>query len=619
MTETKDIRYLNKDFSTFKTDLIDYAKSYFPNTYNDFTQASPGTMFLEMAAYVGDVMSFYLDNQLQETFLQYAKQPNNLYTLAYMLGYRPKVTSAAIVNLDVYQTIPAIQNGLSTWDPDWSYCLTINSGMQVSSNIDSSLTFYVPEKIDFTTSSSIDPTEVSVYSLVSGRPDSFLLKKSTKALSGEVKSVNFDFGNSDRFPNVTIQDSNIISILSVTDSSNNIWYEVPYLAQSYILNPVANTAANYPDLYQYNNQVPYMIEKLDTPRRFTTRFLSNNNLVLEFGSGVNSVADNTILPMPTSASLGLVDSLSLLNTAFDPTNFVTTQTYGLVPKNTTLTVKYLAGGGASSNVQANQLTKVKSISATSLSSPSRVNTVVTNNESPASGGGDGETTEELRLNTLAQYPSQMRAVTQQDYLSRVMSMPSKFGKISKVYVTKDDAIFNNYVTNNISKRDQVLVSLYTLSLDSNNNLSTPSPALLENLKTYLSEYVLLTDAVNIKTAYIINIGVNFEVVIRPNFSGQDVIARCITAVKSYFDISSWQINQPIITSNLYSIIDQVDGVQTVTKVEIINKSGIASGYSKYSYDIAGATLKGVLYPSLDPSIFEVKYPNTDIQGRVVAY
>jgi len=619
MTETKDIRYLNKDFSTFKADLIDYAKSYFPNTYNDFTQASPGTMFLEMAAYVGDVMSFYLDNQLQETFLQYAKQPNNLYTLAYMLGYRPKVTSAAIVNLDVYQTVPAIQNGLSTWDPDWSYCLTINSGMQVSSNVDSSLTFYVPEKIDFTTSSSIDPTEVSVYSLVSGRPDSFLLKKSTKALSGEVKSVNFDFGNSDRFPNVTIQDSNIISILSVTDSSNNIWYEVPYLAQSYILNPVANTAANYPDLYQYNNQVPYMIEKLDTPRRFTTRFLSNNNLVLEFGSGVNSVADNTILPMPTSASLGLVDSLSLLNTAFDPTNFVTTQTYGLVPKNTTLTVQYLAGGGASSNVQANQLTRVKSISATSLSSPSRVNTVVTNNESPASGGGDGETTEELRLNTLAQYPSQMRAVTQQDYLSRVMSMPSKFGKISKVYVTKDDAIFNNYVTNNFSERDQVLVSLYTLSLDSNNNLAIPSPALLENLKTYLSEYVLLTDAVNIKTAYIINIGVNFEVVIRPNFSGQDVIARCITAVKSYFDISSWQINQPIITSNLYSIIDQVDGVQTVTKVEIVNKSGIASGYSKYSYDIAGATLKGVLYPSLDPSIFEVKYPNTDIQGRVVAY
>jgi len=608
MAENKDIKYLNKDFSTFKTDLIEYAKSYFPNSYNDFSAASPGTMFIEMAAYVGDVLSYYLDNQIQESFLQYAKQPNNLYTLAYMLGYRPKVTSAAVVDLDVYQTVLSVQSG-ADYLPDFGYALTIAEGMQVTPATDSSITFYVPDKIDFTMSSSMDPTEVSVYSLTGNNPDTFLLKKTVKAISGQVKSAAFDFGNSDRFPSITLQDSNIIDIISITDSDGNKWYEVPYLAQDYILNPVANIASNYPDLYQFNNQVPYMIEKLSVPRRFTTRFLSNGTMMIEFGSGIDSTkADNQILPLPQSASLGLTDSLTLMNTAFDPTNFVVTQTYGLVPKNTTLTVKYLAGGGANSNVFSNELNRVSSISSTSVSSPSRVNTVVVNNPSPAAGGGDGETIEELRYNILSQFPSQMRAVTQQDYMSRVISMPAKFGKISKVFVTKDDATFKNYINSSAYTKDQILISLYLLSYNSNGNLDFPSQALLNNVKTYLNEYKLLTDAINLKNAYIINIACNFEIVIYPNFSGQDVLARCIAVLKNYFNIGNWQINQPIVLSNVYSILDQVEGVQTVTKVDITNKVGEADGYSKYAYDIP-----------LDPSIFEIKYPDTDIRGRVVAY
>jgi hypothetical protein len=619
MVNNKDIKYINRDFSTFKSDLVEYAKSYFPNAYNDFSSPSPGTMFIEMAAYVGDVLSFYLDNQIQESFLQYAKQPNNLYTLAYMLGYRPKITSAAVVDLDVYQTVLAKQNG-SNWNPDFDYALTISEGMQIGSGINPGIGFYVPEKVDFTISSSMSPTDITVYSTTAGRPDTFLLKKSIKAISGQLKSSNYSFGNSDRFPSIAIQDSNIIEIVSIVDSDGNKWYEVPYLAQDYIMNPVANIASNYPDLYQYNNQVPYMIQKLSVPRRFTSRFLSNGTLLLEFGSGIDSTkADNQILPIPMSASLGSIDGLSFLTTAFDPTNFVVTQTYGLVPKNTTLTVSYLTGGGAASNVLANQLNRVTSISATSVGSPSRVNTVVVDNPNPAAGGGDGETTEELRYNTLSQFSSQMRAVTQQDYMSRVLAMPAKFGKISKIFVTKDDAIFSNYTEGTNYQKDPLLITLYVLSYNINANLANPSPALLQNLKTYLNEYKLLTDAINIKNAYIINIGCNFEIVIRPSFSGQDVIARCITMLKDYFNIANWQINQPIILSNVYSILDQIEGVQTVSKVEIVNKVGESSGYSKYAFDIPGATLKNVIYPSLDPSIFEIKYPNTDIQGKVVAY
>jgi hypothetical protein len=613
MRNNIDIKYLNKDFSTFKNELIEYAKSYYPTVYNDFSQASPGSMFIEMASYVGDVLSFYLDNQLQETFLQYAKQKNNLYTMAYMFGYRPKVTSAAIADLDVYMQVPAL-GSLGNRYPDWSQAITIQPGMQVKSNVSNNIGFYIPNKVDFTISSSLDPTEVSVYLADgSGNPTKYLLRKRAQAISGQVKTTTSTFGNAQRYSTINIQDSNVISVLKVVDSNSNIWYEVPYLAQDYILNPVENTAANFPSLYQYANQVPYILQKVQVPRRFTTRFKTDNTLVLEFGPGINSVADSAVVPNPNSVGVGLTTGLTMLNTAFDPANFVTTQTYGLAPQNTTLTITYLAGGGAQYNALSNQLTIPTSINAGS----GDTSTVVTNNPDPASGGGDGDTVEELRQNIQAEFASQLRAVTQEDYLARALSMQPKFGKVAKAYMTKDDSTFANYRQQGSTEKDSTLVSMYVLGLDNNGNLARPSSALIQNLQTYLSEYRMMTDAVNIKSAYVINIGCNFDVTVRPNFTGQDVISRCLIQLQDYFNVDNWQINEPIILSDIYTLLDQVVGVQTVKNVRIVNNSGVANGYSEYAYDVSGATLNGVIYPSLDPSIFEVKYPKSDIQGRVV--
>jgi hypothetical protein len=610
-----DIKYLNKDFYNFKTDLIEYAKAYFPTVYNDFSQASPGSMFIEMASYVGDVLSFYLDNQLQETFLQHAKQKNNLYTLAYMLGYRPKVTAAALVNLDVYQTVPAKTIGGFRY-PDFDYALIVSPGMTVQSNANNNISFYIPNKIDFNTSSSLDPTDISVYDLSGGSPNSYLLKKTVQAISGQLKTNDFTFGSAQRFQKIEINDTNVISVINIVDSSGNTWYEVPYLAQDYIDNPVKNTASNYPSLYQNANQVPYILEKVKVQRRFTTRFKSTNELVIEFGPGINTVADSSIIPNPSIVGLGLTSGPTTINTAYDPTNFVTSKTYGLAPYNTTLTVNYLVGGGSQYNVLSNELTKPSNISVTGIY-PSQANTIVTNNVEPATGGGDGDTIDELRMNSMAEFMSQLRAVTQQDYLVRALAMPSKYGKISKAYITKDDAVFSNYYAGDYSNKDQVLVSLYVLGLDNNGNLGTPSNALLQNLQTYLSDYRMLTDAVNIKKAYIINIGCNFDIISRPNYNGQDVVARCLVELKKFFSVDNWQINEPIVLTDIYTLLDTIDGVQTVKSVQITNKSG--GNYSAYSYDISGATLNNILYPSLDPSIFEIKYLNSDIQGRVVSF
>ena len=619
MPDQIDVQYLNKNFSSFKADLLDYAKSYYPTVYNDFNQASPGTMFIEMAAYVGDVLSFYLDNQLQETFLQYAKQKNNLYTLAYMLGYRPKITSAAIVDLDVYQQLPSITVSGSVY-PDFTYALSIEQGMQVQSSINNAIDFFIGERINFSVSSSTNPTTVSVYQVNgSNIPQSYLIKKTVKAISGQVKTQSFSFTGAQRFSTVDINDTDIISIISATDSNGNNWFEVPYLAQDYILTPVENTAANYPSLNQYQNQVPYIIQKIKTPRRFVSRFRSDNTLEIEFGSGINSVADTAVIPNPNAVSVGLTGGgLSQLSSSYDPTNFVTTQTYGLAPTNITITFQYLVGGGASSNVQSGELTNPISYNVTGNNTTYQ-NTIVTNNVSASVGGGDGDTIEELRMNTIAQFPTQERAVTQQDYLARTLCMPGKFGKVSKAYVIKEDSTFSNYTQKGVTDKNPLLISLYVLGLDTNGNLAAPTSALLQNIQTYLADYRMLTDAINIKNAYIINLGMSFDIVTKPRYNGQDVLSRCIIAAQNYFNIDNWQINQPIILSDVYSYLDSIDGVQNIKNINFTNLYSISLGYSPYSYDIAAATINGIIYPSLDPSIFTIQFPNTNISGRVVAY
>jgi hypothetical protein len=616
----KNITYLNKDFNSFRAALIEYARTYYPTSYNDFSTSSPGTMFIEMASYVGDVLSFYLDNQIQENFLEYAKQTTNIYNLAYMLGYRPKVTSAAVVTLDVYQQVPSI--GLN-YEPDFNYAMVVEPGLQVRSNTGNQV-FYCPNRIDFKLSSSIDPTDITVYTTSGGNPSTYLLKKSTTAISGQVKTTRLTFGAVERFPIRTIQDENIIEILSVTDqTTGGKWYEVPYLAQDYILKPVTNTALNYPELYQEANQVPYILERVQVPKRFVSRFNSQDVLELEFGAGIQAFSGS--VPNPFNVGIGTVNGMDMLNTAFDPTNFVTNNSYGIVPYNDTLTVQYLAGGGAAANVAANQLTQLltSTTTFTSTVNPAIAATIqrslATSNPDPAIGGGDGDTLESIKLNTLASFPAQMRAVTQQDYLGILLGMPSKFGQVSKAYVTKDTVTFAQYLAGQPGERDPLATSIYLLTYNSLGAFDIPGPALLRNIQTYLEQYRMLTDTILLKPGYIVNIKVDFDIVLRPNYPAQDVLGACLVTLKGYFNRENWQINQPIILSEIYTLLDQIAGVQTVQSINISNIAGTNSGYSQYSYDIPGATLNGVIYPSLDPCIFEVRYPDLDIQGRVVTF
>ena len=323
MANTKAVQYLNKDFDSLKAQLINFAKTYYPNTYNDFTEASPGMMLIEMASYVGDILSFYTDNQIQENFLQFAKQRKNLLALAYNFGYRSKVTSASSVEVSVYQVVPStIVN--NQYVPDFGYALILEEGTQLQARINGNVSFYITEKVDFSNSGS-SPIDISVYTPdVNGNPYLYLLKKTAKATAGALTTTTFTFGNPERFPTVVLTDTNVISIVGVTDSDNNIWYEVPYLTQDTIFEATENTATNDLNLSQYSNTTPYLLKLKKVPRRFVSRFKTNNSLELQFGPGVSSGADEEIIPNPDNIGLGLPYGVDKMMTAWGPSNFLYT-------------------------------------------------------------------------------------------------------------------------------------------------------------------------------------------------------------------------------------------------------------------------------------------------------
>ena len=616
----RDIRYIDRDFSDFRNTLIEYSKTYFPNTYNDFTPDSTGMLFIEMASYVGDVLSFYLDNQVQETFIQYARETENLFNMAYMLGYTPKVTTAASVDIDFYQQLPA-KTVSGSIVPDFDYALLITENATVTSNVDSTQQFIIEDVIDFSSSSSLDPTTISVYQIAGTDPTSFLLQKTRKAISSTIVSTSFTFDAGVRFDTRTINDSNIIGVLDAFDSDGNEWYEVPNLAQENVFDTIRNTNVNDPNVVDdaTGNDVPYLLQLKQVQRRFVARFSNTGSLQIQFGAGNFGDNDEEIVPNPDNVGLGLPFEKTKLTTAFSPLNFVFTNTYGIAPSNTTLTVRYLKGGGVASNVESGVLSVVDTANIrfinSNLSNTSLANTifnsVAANNVLAANGGQDGDSVEELRQNTLGNFQNQLRTVTKEDYLIRAMSMPSNLGVIAMASVQSVKVA--EYETGTLP----AILDLYVLSYDINTNLRTASATLKTNLKTYLSEYRMINDAINIKDAFIINIGVVFDIVVRPNFNNNEVITRCIADLTTYFNIKNWQINQPIILKDLYLILDKVEGVQTVKNLSIDNLAGTSLGYSEYAYDVVGATLNDVVYPSIDPMVFEVKFPNTDIKGRVV--
>jgi len=650
--KSKEVRYVNRDFSQFREGLINFAKYYFPNTYKDFNDASPGMMFIEMASYVGDVLSYYTDYIFKEGLLYNTQERKNIIALSRYLGYRPKATRGATGQIDVFQICPAtVVDG--EYVPDEKYALNIKENMQVSNN--SGASFLTSEPINFNVDTELSPRTVTVYQRDStGVPTFFLLQKTVNVRSGKLVTKTFTLSDIQTFLKLYLDEDNVLEIIDVRDSDNNKWYEVDFLAQETVLYDVPNDEAFEGTLSQYKGTVPYILKYLKTSRRFTVTVDENSKTYLEFGAGTNGFADEIINLSSQQLGVGL-SNMSNLNLSLDPSNFLKNDTYGLAPSNTTLTVTYTVGGGFDSNSPANSVVNVTGVEIDNTTEglppeeATLLNTVKTslrvNNENPMVGGSGPETNEEIRQNAVAAFAAQQRVVTQSDYLTRVYSMPPKYGSIAKVQVItynsldvnqnqiltgtvneENVATVNNDNTQNYFRKiaydrsNPFAVNLYVLSYDENKNLTPPNEALVTNLMTNLRKYRMLTDGVNVIDGYVINIGVEFVITVFKGYNKKEVLKNAIDTVKNFFTVDLWEFSQAINLSSLRLEIAKVEGVQSVVSLKIKNLTPLTTNgesYSSVEYDIDAATQNDMIYPSLDPSIFEVKYPDKDIKGTTI--
>ena len=640
----KEVNYLGRDFRDIRQNLIEFAKSYFPNQYNDFNEASPGMMFVEMAAYVGDILNYYVDNQFRETLLNQAEERKNVLEIAQSLGYRPKLACPATVKLSFTLDVPAKDLGSGVYQPDLDYAGRLQADSRfLSSN---GVEFNLLDDVDFKVSSSLEPMDVTALEPASGNiPTNFRLTKTGIAKSGIRKTQTFTFGNAKTFDSVVLAESDVTEIISITDSNGNKWYEVPFLAQDTVFESEENTSLNDPSLSSYKNDTPYLLKLIKTARRFTTRVRDDNKTIVKFGSGISSNPDEELVPNPDNVGSSLGFGVSRLDESYDPTNFLKTQTFGLAPANTTLTIEYVYGGAIEHNVGVNSVNRILERnfvnSTTGLVSATQTTTeeslTVTNLER-ATGGASQETLDEMKLNASAFFNAQNRAVTRADYITRVYSLPQKYGNIAKAYIVQDEQLEEEgqlEVINGEVKRikavdvipNPLALNMYMLGYTADGKLTQLNEAVKQNVKTYLSQYRILTDAINLKDAYIVNVGVRFAITVKRGFNKNEVLFKAIQQVKKHFETKKWQINQPIVLSDIAYVIGLVEGVVTVVPpqdnnpnknlVVIENKHKVAEGYSGNIYDTDAATRDGIVYTSLDPSIFEVKYPNVDIEGRVV--
>ena len=631
-----NINYTSKDFSTIKADLIEYTKSYFPDTYKDFNETSPGMMLIELSSYVGDVLSYYVDYNYKENILSTATEKRNVRRLAEFLGYKTPNKTPSVVKLKVTTTINANLDGTPNYDTIPANNPFTN-GLQIQSNIDSELLFETTGEIDFSISGSPDTPSISAPNLnTNGEASSYTLTRYVQAISAQTKTKSFTITSPTKFLELDLGEDNVIEILNCTDSSGEKWYEVDYLSQERILKETyytddvgdrSGSAYDQGEGIVDNSliSIPYTLDYINTNKKFVTNFdVDTNSTKLMFGNGlykynVTGSSNSSIFTTMEQAGLELNgQSFTSINAPIS--DFGTNNlNMGETPANTILTIKYRVGGGPDSNAQVGELTTI---------ADGTTGITVTNDEA-ATGGTDGQTVEEIRHNAKSFFASQNRCVTRQDYQARILNLPAKFGNIAKCYVERVDDDGGLFVS--------------TLSYNQNKQLVQTPELVLKNIKTYLNQYRMINDHLDfgftldvsgvdvLFSGYKVNFGVEFEVNSDRRVNPSDVKIQVIDTIKDFFKIERMQFRQSINMNDLQYNILGLEGVIGIKKLNLFQvghdrnmayyqaDGDTASGESGYGfqYEFNNSLVDGIYRPSLTPSVFELRNPNQDIYGKVV--
>jgi len=594
----RPINYTSRDFESIKNDLENYAQRYYPTTFKDFSEASFGAMMLDMVAYVGDQLSFYADFQANESFLDSAITYDSVNRLSNTLGYKTPGAAKSTGQAAFYAIVPADANSRG---PDLDYFPILQRGSLISSN--AGAVFTLTENVDFT-----DPNNQVTVARVdntTGNPTYFAIKAFGQVVSGQRREQTVSVEDYQRFLRIKIDDDNISEVLSIKDSQGNEYYQVDYLTQDVIVQEFQNTSDD-------RQVVPFIMKLRPVPRRFITEFTTEGETFVQFGYGSQDNLTTDVVADPSDVVLDVSGRTYISDQTFDPTNLISTDKFGVVPTNTTLTIEYTANTSDTINLAVNGLSEVISPvlsfrDQATLDQGEVVNVIGSlevTNEDPILGDTSIPTAEEIRERAFGTFASQNRAVTRVDYINLIYRMPSKFGKVKRANVVRDiDSLKRN-------------LNVYLLSENSNGDLTEPNESLKENTAVWLNKYRMINDTIDVLNGKVINIGIRFKVLPELDVNRYELLEACVQKLKDEYINIKFNIGEAIYISEIYKLLNEVPGVVDTTEVELVNKFG--GLYSNYVFDIdSNLSDDGRFLIVPEDAAVEVLLPDTDIAGAVI--
>ena len=589
------IDYTSRDFNSIRDDLVSYAKRYYPDKIKDFSQPSFGALMLDTVAYVGDLLSFYLDYQANESFLSTAIEYNNVVKLARTLGYKIQTNPSSFGTLTCYVLVPTESDTVA---PDENYMPILKRGSTFSST--NGTLFTLVEDIDF--SDSKLERVVAQTDPQSGAPLKYAIRAYGQVVSGEIGVETIDVGEYSKFPKFQLGTRNIAEILSIVDSENNKYYEVDHLTQDVIYIPIVNLSEN-------RDTVRNILKPVSVSRRFTVEKTALDTFV-QFGDGTDETEIQYL--DPSNVVLDTFAKTHITDASFDPSILNKSGKLGVAPSNTSLLVTFRLNTVENVNAAANTITNVES-SILSFRNPdtlsvAQINQVRTSlevtNEEALVGDIDLPTSEEIKIRAYANFATQNRAVTKQDYISVIYNMPSKFGAIKRASINLD--------TNSYNQRN---LNLYVVSEDSNNKLVKTNNTIKQNLKNWLTQYKMISDTVDILDAKIVNFGIKYTVKGMPDVNQFLVLDDANKAIRQFYEDRFFEIGEPLLVTDVFGILKNVGTVLDVTNVELFIKTGDSYASAPFGVDEFLNADGTMLIPPGD-CIFELKFPTSDILGTI---
>lgn len=590
------IKYTSRDFNSIRSDLIDYAQKHYSNTFKDFSEAGFGSLMLDTTAYIGDILSFYLDYSVNESFLDTAIEYDNVLKLGRQMGYKfnPNPSSYGVATF--YIIVPAPTTGTG---PDTDYVPILKRGTQVSS-IDG-VGFTLNEEVNFANPN--NEIVVAKVNETTGVPTFYAIKAKGQVVSGEIQSTQFNLGKFQKFLKLRLNVDNVTEVVSVFDGEGHEYFEVDYLSQDVVYRSTKNRGTD-------NKTVQSTLRPFVVPRRFTIE-RTRTELFLQFGFGTE-IEDTSVDPAvdPSRVVLDVHGKNYTSDTSFDPTNFLKTDKLGVAPSDTTLTVSYRVNDAKNTNVGADSIINVDApffeFADSSILNNAKLNNVINSlevtNEESITGDVTLPNSEELKKRIYNVFSSQNRAVTLQDYKSLCYSMPPQFGAIKRVNIVRDPDSFRRNL------------NLYVISEDEDGNLVKTSQAIKDNLKLWLNQSRMINDTIDILDAKIVNIGFEFTAISSLNANKFDVLSDAITQLVSYYN-QKFEIGDPFYVTDIYNQVNKMDGIIDVSRVKVIRKDGEA--YSSLWFDMDDNFSEDGRYIRVPNNvIFEIKYPDVDIKGSI---